>query len=120
MQNTKETGDAGEEMAANFLLKKGYSIKEKKWVHNKLELDLVAEINNKIVFVEVKTRSTRAFGNPWEAVNSEKRKRIMRTANVYIKKFQIDKDPRFDIISIVTLNGKTDIDHIEGAFWPTA
>ncbi len=119
-ESTKEKGQAGEEMAAAFLLKKGYSLKEKNWHCGRLEVDLILETAKEIVFVEVKSRFSANYGGAWEAVNHEKRKKIMRAAHVYITKFGVKKEPRFDIVSILTKDGKSTIDHIEGAFWPMA
>jgi putative endonuclease len=111
-------GNKGEEAAVAFLAKKGYKIKALNWQAGHLELDIVAEHQNMIVFVEVKSRSGTYFEQPFQAVNKKKQKFIVKAANVYIERFNIDLEARFDIVSIVEKNGKFDIEHIEDAFYP--
>jgi len=117
-ETTKQKGDDGEELAATYLTERGYRIIDKKWKHGRYELDLIAENATHIVFVEVKLRYSDTFGLPWEAVNNVKRRKICVSADAYIKKFDAEKEPRFDIISIIKMNGKCHIQHIDEAFWP--
>jgi putative endonuclease len=114
----KDKGDLGEELAAKYLIDNGYRIVEAKWKFMRFELDLIAEKNSVIVFVEVKLRYSRVYGEPWEAVNKSKQKKMMVSADAYIKQKKCMQEPRFDIISIVQGNGKTEITHIEKAFYP--
>ena len=81
--------------------------------------DIIAEKGNEIVFVEVKTRFSEDYGQPWEAVKSDKRRKICNSADQYIRMHQCDQEPRFDIISIVHSNHTTKITHLESAFRPT-
>jgi putative endonuclease len=111
-------GNQGEEKAAEYLIDKGYRIKEKNWQAGHLELDIIAEFQNLIIFIEVKCRSGTYFAQPYEAVNRKKQKLIINAANIYIEKFNIDLEARFDIISVVEKNGKFEIEHIEDAFYP--
>ena len=64
MPNNTQKGIAGEEIAVEFLLKKGYHILEKNWRHQHLEIDIIASIDNTLVVVEVKLRANDFFGNP--------------------------------------------------------
>lgn len=116
----KEKGDKGEQLAAEYLEERGYKIIEKNWRYYRFELDLIAENANNIVFVEVKTRYSNFYGEPWEAVNKSKRKKVCLSGDAYIQQFKSSKEPRFDIVSILHMNGKTEITHIEDAFWPMA
>ncbi|MDZ4750785.1 MAG: YraN family protein [Flavobacteriales bacterium] len=119
MQNTTDQGNIGEEIASTFLEKNGFKIKARQWHFGHLELDLVAEKDDEIVFVEVKLRRTDSYGEPWEAVSQKKRKRIMQAAEAYIIQKDIELKVRFDIISIILLTGKKpEITHIEEAFYP--
>ena len=118
MSKASELGIIGEELAANMLAGKGYSILHKNWnLHKGYELDLVAMKDNEVVFAEVKTRKSDSLQKPEEAVNARKIQHIIRAANYYVKYYHIDAFIRFDIISIVYHN-KTDytINHIENAF----
>ncbi len=118
--NNKEKGDLGENLAADYLEKSGYKILEKKWKYSRFELDLIVESKTHLVFVEVKTRYSNVYGEPWEAVNKAKRKKICLSGDAYIRQMQSVKEPRFDIISILHMNGGTQILHLEDAFWPIA
>jgi putative endonuclease len=119
-QSTKQKGDKGEEEAAEYLRGQGYAIVEMRWRHERFDLDLIAENKTHIVFVEVKTRYSDVYGEPWEAVNKGKRKRICISADAYIQKNHIEKEPRFDIISIIKNGERSTLQHIEEAFWPVA
>lgn len=112
-------GDRGEAIAANYLLEKGYRILDSKARAPFGEIDLVAEVNQILVFVEVKTRSSNQFGSPEEAVDLRKQKQIIRLAEWYLKekgKFS-KKKVRFDVVSIL-YDGiqKPEIKHIPNAF----
>lgn len=113
-------GIVGENEADVFLQSKGFKIIEKNWSMGKLEVDLIGTIGKYIVFVEVKKRYSKAFREPWEAVNRKKQRNIILAANIYLKKSQTDLEPRFDIVSIVQDGQKIEIEHIEQAFWPMA
>ena len=115
-----ELGEKGETLAVALLQKKGYSILAENWRFGKNELDIVARIGDTMVFVEVKTRSTDVFGDPSKSVVKGKQKRTIQAANAYLDKFEIDLEARFDIISVVTFGNKTNIDHMEDAFFPLA
>ncbi len=117
--STYNIGKQGEDLATEFLEKQGYRILERNFVHNKKEIDIIAQDKNTIVFVEVKERATDIFGEPFEAVNLRKQKRIINVADSYIRKHNIDLESRFDIISIVkSPNEETKILHIKDAFTP--
>jgi putative endonuclease len=116
--NNTELGAFGEAMAERFLISKGLRIIEKNVRFKKLEADIIAEDGDKLVVVEVKTRQTAEIGEPWRAVTKSKQRQIIQVANHYIVKNQIDKDTRFDIVSIVHNSYRTTIEHIEGAFYP--
>lgn len=113
-------GNKGEDAATEYLANKGYKIKARNWRFGKLEIDIIAEHNNFIIFVEVKSRSGTYFEQPFQAVTKKKQKFIIKAANAYIEDFEIDLEARFDIISIVEEKGKFIIDHIEDAFYPLA
>ena len=112
-----ELGKFGEKMAEDFLLSKGYKIRNKNWKSGKYELDIVAERDNILVVVEVKTRSSSLWGNPEDSVSDAKIKRTIEAAHYYIQMYDSELETQFDIISIVkTIDGKFNIEHIEDAF----
>lgn len=112
-----DVGSWGEQQARDYLVKKGYCILETNWHDSHREIDIIASQGDEIVIVEVKTR-TSTFLNPADAVNKQKQKLLIAAANYYVRKNNIDKNVRFDIISIVAVNGEIHIEHIENAFYP--
>ena len=112
-------GDKGETFAKDYLIEKNYLILEKNWRYLKAEIDLIAQKEGCIVFVEVKTRSSINFGSPESFVSEKQQKRIILAANEYLQKNDIQREARFDIISITIDKKKGAIKHIEDAFYPT-
>ena len=115
-----DIGKIGEDAAAALLKSKGYIITERNWRLGHLEVDVIAQDRENIVFVEVKTRST-LFGDkrPEEYVDKAKQAHIARAANAYIAFKRISLNPRFDIVSVMVNQQTmqiTDIQHIEDAF----
>jgi putative endonuclease len=110
----------GEQIASDFFQKIGYKILNSRWKWGKHDIDLILEKDGIIVFVEVKTRFSNVFGEPWEAVNNAKRKTLCRLANEYISAKDITLEPRFDIFSILIDGNKVSTFHIEDAFRPMA
>lgn len=115
-------GNIGEEIACQMMRKKGFRIAETNWRFGHLETDIIAINRRKIVFVEVKTR-TSTFGNKRaeEYVDELKKRRMVAAANAYIKMNQIEQVPRFDIIGLI-MNPLTheiiESTHLEDAFDP--
>ena len=108
-----ELGKWGEDLAAAYLEKKGYQIIERDWKSGHHDLDIVAKNDNMLVIVEVKTRRSRLFGNPEEAIDYKKRQSLQSAINHYVKSHRNSGDVRFDIISVVgTIGSKPEIDHI--------
>lgn len=109
-----ELGQWGEEVAANYLESKGYRILERDWKSGHRDLDIIARTANEVVFVEVKTRRTREFGNPFEAVDYRKRRNLLAAINQYVRYRRIDMPFRLDIISIIAEDmSHPEIEHIE-------
>ena len=118
MTGKQETGQAGENLAQTYLLKQGYRILETNWRFGHLEVDIIAVDNQTIVFVEVKTRASSAFGQPSQAVNLQKQRNIIRAANSYGTRHNYPYEVRFDIISIVKNNEGDTLEHLKDAFTP--
>ena len=121
MIGNKILGNLGEDLACDFLVKKGYKILERNFVWRKNEIDIIAEDEKErnVVFVEVKTRNTDYFIQPFEAVDFKKQKAIIKVANAYIRNRNLDLEARFDVISIIqTEEGTQTLEHITGAFEP--
>jgi putative endonuclease len=112
-------GRRGEGLATAFLKEKNFTIRETNWRAGKHEVDIIAEKDNFLIFVEVKTRATWQYGDPSEMVSRPQRNRIVMAANRYLEQFgQKDWNVRFDIISVLESGECTEMDHIEDAFYP--
>ena len=110
-----KTGIWGEELAAACLREKGYVILERDWHSKHRDIDIIAQQGDCIVFIEVKTRRNRDYGNPIQAVNYQKQGNLLRAINHYIHYRKFDNPWRFDVITIVGRMGTTmpEIEHIE-------
>jgi len=97
----------------------GFKIIERNWRHRRKEIDIIAEYQDFIVFVEVKTRENNSFGNPEDFVSRKQQRHIIEAANEYITKKDINKEARFDIIAITNNFDHEEIVHIPDAFYPT-
>jgi len=119
MAESHNLGKKGEDLAADHLKKTGYKLLSRNWKYGKHEIDIIAENKDVVVFAEVKTRTDDFQMHPITAVTTEKQKSIIWAAEGYIKKYNIDKDSRFDVITIIKKGEQFEIDHIEDAFYPT-
>jgi putative endonuclease len=118
MTDKQEFGRRGEELALAFYKENQYTILEKNWQQNHLEVDIIAKNDEYIVFCEVKTRSGNAFGEPQQSVTPQKQRNIIRAANYYVLKHQISLEVRFDIISIIFDSDQHKLKCIPFAFTP--
>lgn len=119
MSGSHELGQKGEDLAVAYLKKNEFKILLRNWKWGKHEIDIIAENKEFIVFVEVKTRSDNFREHPRTAVTNEKQKSIISAADGYIQRNRIDKESRFDVITIIRKDDEFEIDHIENAFYPT-
>jgi len=104
---TIETGKTGEKLALRALRRAGYRVLATNFRARGGEIDIVADHNGTIVFVEVKTRSSDAFALPALAVNRSKREKLARTAWYFLKcNSATDRNCRFDVVSIVLGHGR--------------
>ena len=111
-----ELGKKGEDLATNFLLKKGFQILENNYRFLKAEVDIIAIKKDVLVAVEVKTRSTNFFEEPQDAVKPKKIKLMVSAIDYYVTQKELDVEVRFDIIAIVHQQNHTKIEHLEDAF----
>lgn len=116
MAQHNELGKKGEQLAIEYLIKKGYTIRDKNWRFQKAEVDIIAQKENILAVVEVKTRSTDYFGNPQDFVNPKKIKLLVTAINEYVISKNLDVEVRFDIIGIIKTKKETKIEHLEDAF----
>ncbi len=111
-------GKKGEEIAASYLESKGYTILERNFKCRSGEIDLIACAEDKLVFIEVKTRRNLNYGLPREAVNKEKVRHIFSVIDFYTRKYNIqDVDKQIDVVEILLNSGKYYMNHIENAVY---
>lgn len=108
----RRLGFSGEGAAARYLKRQGYRIAERNFRCPFGEVDIIAEKGDVVAFVEVKTRSSEAFGTPAEAVDARRIRRYADAARFYFSGRETDKTVRFDIVEVT----KEGINHIENAF----
>ena len=104
-------------MAKEFLLGKGYKIRDTNWRLGKYEVDIVAEDKGILVIVEVKTRASDRILEPEAAVNRDKQRKLIYAANAYLRYKKLNMEARFDIIAIVISGESHRLTHIPDAFY---
>ena len=111
--NRRGFGGEGEAQARAFLERKGAKILEMNFRRPTGEIDIIARFGGTVAFIEVKRRSSLRYGRPGEAVNRDKQRHILRTAQLYLQEKRLTDAPaRFDVIEILP----GEIRHIENAF----
>jgi putative endonuclease len=119
MAEHNELGKQGEELAATYLREQGYIILDKNFRAGRNEIDIVARDKDIMVIVEVKSRRSNFFTEPEYAVTREKQRALIRAANSYIYRKNINLETRFDIIAIILKDEEVHINHLKDAFYPT-
>jgi len=116
MPTTKIIGDHGESLAVRHLQENGYNILERNYRYKRGEIDIVAEKDSLLVFVEVKTRTRIDYGQPEEGLTEKQEQRILEVADNYLEEKEWQQDIRFDVVAITLGNPPENI-HFEDAFY---
>ena len=118
--STKQDGDWGEALAAEYLEARGCRIVEKEWRCRFGEIDLIAEQEGTLLFVEVKLRTNLRYGMPREYVTAKKQEKLRAAALLYLSMHGLDVPTRFDVAEVYTdahhSARSTRIEYIENAF----
>jgi putative endonuclease len=113
----KEYGDEGEEAAVRFLEGRGYRVHARNYSCRYGELDVVAEREDTVCFVEVRMRSTAVWGDPSHTVSFAKQRKVVKAALHFLQAHRLrDKMLRFDVISVVGRGERATVEHLPGAF----
>jgi putative endonuclease len=113
----KRIGKKGEDLAADYLVDAGFRIVERNYRCVFGEIDIVAEEGETLVFVEVKSRRSEAYGSPQMAVSHEKQKKLSRSAMHYLQENRLSHRPaRFDVMAVKLLPTSCKIELIRNAF----
>ena len=116
MAEHNDLGKLGEELAVDFLEKNGYEILETNWVFDKAEIDIIAQFENEIVIIEVKSRTSNYVAEPESSVNTKKKKLLILAADDFIQKNNFISEVRFDILALLKKQQSWSVNHIKNAF----
>jgi putative endonuclease len=120
-QSSRSAGSKAEDIAEKLLKEKGFIIRKRNFHFGKVgEIDIVAEDNGQLVFVEVKARTSHEFGKPIESINERKRSQLRKTALGYLHVNSINNmECRFDVVTIDFTDNHENpvIEHLINAFW---
>ena len=110
-------GLEGEELAKEYLEARGWQVLEHRFRMGRLEIDLIAKREAVVAFIEVKTRFSKQFGSPLEAVTWAKQREIVRVASAWIDRHPLPGVAyRFDVIGVMFEKGRPHIEHVQDAF----
>lgn len=116
--HNKQIGKYGEDLACKYLEKIGYNIISRNFYTSNSEIDIVAQNKEEIIFVEVKSRMSKKYGNPIESVDNYKQKHILDASKYFIYKNKLEnQNIRFDIIEVYINDKGNFINHIKNVFF---
>ena len=120
MAGHNDYGRWGEQKAAEYLQAKGYAICHRNWRigHRDLDITAMSEDGQTLVIAEVKTRRNTDVADPGTSVDWRKIRNLAIAANAYVRRYNVNMDVRFDLITIVGSGDDAVITHIENAFLP--
>ncbi|MBT8235111.1 MAG: YraN family protein [Bacteroidia bacterium] len=110
-------GLKGEEVAQNLLLKKGYKILERNYRYRKAEVDLIVQKGDQVIFVEVKSRTSKWIAHLADHVSKKKIRLLVEAADHYVINNNIELEVRFDIITAFKTKKGMELEHLEDAFY---
>ncbi len=103
MASHNDTGKTGETLAAAYFESRGYLILHKNWRHKNWEVDLIAEMNGMLHFIEVKTITTLKFGHPEEKVDAKKIRYLINASEEFLYQYPQWKRIQFDVLAVTML-----------------
>jgi len=109
-------GKDGELIAFMILQRDRYNILQTNWKYQKAEVDIIAKKDGFLIFIEVKTRSSKKFGRPTDAIDKKKIALYKDAVEGYLEQYPSEDEIRFDVISIIIGKDETQIEHIPNAF----
>jgi len=110
-------GAKGEDFACRYLVDNGFEITERNYRYKRAEIDIIAQKDSLLLFLEVKTRKNNVFGYPEEFVSDRKVELFMEASENYTEKICWQGNIRFDIIALTINNSSFDLEHLEDAFY---
>ena len=116
MAKHNKLGKDGELIAFMILQRDGYNILQTNWKYQKSEVDIIAKKDGILVFIEVKTRSSKKFGKPEDAIDKKKIALYRDAAEGYLVQYPAEAEIRFDVVSIIIEKDEIEIEYIPNAF----
>ena len=116
MAKHNKLGKEGELIAFMILQRDGFTVLETNWRFQKAEIDVIAKKDGFLVFIEVKTRSSKKFGRPEDAIDKKKIALYKNAAEGYLEQYPTEDEIRFDVVSIIIAKDGTQIEYISNAF----
>jgi putative endonuclease len=116
-KHNQRLGVLGERIAERWLRRQGYTILARRFKHGRRDIDLVAQRDATVAFVEVKARSGDEFGDPVEAVHHRKQRELVRSARVWIDRHGRDGELyQFDVLGVLVAEQRVRVKHVPNAF----
>ena len=116
MSISYDFGKEAEDFAVNYLIQNGYKILARNYFFRKAEIDIIAQFENEIVIIEVKSRTSNYVAEPESSVNTKKKKLLILAADDFIQKNNFISEVRFDILALLKTQQSWSVNHIENAF----
>lgn len=116
MAKHNKLGKDGELIAFMVLQRDGFTILETNWRFQKAEVDIIAQKDGFLIFIEVKTRGSKKFGNPSDSIDKKKISLYKDAVEGYLEQYPSELEVRFDVINIIIGKDETEIEHIPNAF----
>ena len=116
MAKHNKLGKDGELIAFMVLQRDGFAILETNWRFQKAEVDIIAQKDGFLIFIEVKTRGSKKFGNPSDSIDKKKISIYKDAVEGYLEQYPSELEVRFDVVNIIIGKDETEIEHIPNAF----
>lgn len=120
MVNTVLKGRKAEDLALEWLLERGFTLRERNYRVGHRELDLIVESEDRLHIVEVKSLTAPAIVDPLEKVDIKKQRRLASAAAYYIASHKVAKEVQFDLISVIFYPEGHSLEYVPKAFWPVS
>jgi putative endonuclease len=118
MTTTYDVGRRAEQLAVDYLRQKGFTIRHTNWRMGHKEVDIVAEKENRIHIVEVRSLNSSVFHQPYQTINRQKQRNLIDAAHFYIRRYKLNMEVQLDVISIVFNGDNFDVEYIPNAIYP--
>jgi len=115
-----ETGQRAEQLAVDYLLTQGFTIRNTNWRMGHKEVDIVAEKDGRLHIVEVRSLTTSFFQQPYQSINRIKERNLIEAANAYVRYYKLTMEVQLDVISVVFDGDAHTLDYFPNAIYPKA